>query len=68
MNTTQESTWMTPLQVLDELGIALNTQAQYRTAKSDKAIPFRKVGRKVLYKRAELYAWIDAANPSKAES
>jgi len=59
-NTPIEKTtvWLTPKELYKKFGIAIATQAQYR---SDRKIPFHKIGSKIYYKLSDIDNWIDEA-------
>jgi predicted site-specific integrase-resolvase len=52
----QANEWMNPKQLCEEFGIAEATQAVYR---SDKKIPYSKVGGFIFYKREKIYQWLE---------
>lgn len=52
----QNELYFNPKTLEREFGIAEKTQAKYRTEKS---IPYSKIGGFVFYKKSDIYAWID---------
>ncbi len=55
---TKSINWITPDELYKIFGIAKQTQAQYRVAKT---IPFSQVGKKIFYKKSDIDKWIDDA-------
>lgn len=49
--------WLSPTDVVDEYGIAINTQAKYRMKG---IIPYVKINRIIRYDRMLLDAWLEA--------
>jgi len=48
--------WLNPKKFEEEFGISESTQARYR---SDKKIPYSKMGNFIYYSRAKIYAWFE---------
>ena len=57
-STDKSTVWLTPKELYRKFGIAIATQAQYR---SDRKIPFHKIGSKIYYKLSDIDDWIDEA-------
>lgn len=49
--------WLTPNDLEDEFNIKKGTQGNLR---SDKKIPYTKIGNFIFYNREKLYKWFDA--------
>jgi len=52
-----KSDWLDPKKLEEEFGISENTQSRYR---SDKKIPYSKIGGFIFYNRAKINEWIEA--------
>ncbi len=50
-----QSEWLTISDLQDVADIATDTQAKYR---SERTIPFYKVGKRILYKASEIHEWL----------
>lgn len=55
------------LRLLDELGVPLTRKTVYNLT-TDRAIPYRKNGRRLVFSRRELTAWVDARMVAPSES
>lgn len=54
--------YLTPKHLESEFGISINKQYKMRMKKNyckNKAIPFIKIGKVILYKRSEIERWLD---------
>lgn len=49
--------WFNTKTLADEFGIALSTQAKYR---SEKSIPYSKVGGFIYYSKKKIYEWLES--------
>lgn len=49
--------WLDPKKLEAEFGIAESTQARYR---SEKKIPYSKIGGFVFYSRAKIHEWLES--------
>ena len=52
----KNSDWLDTKQLKNEFGIAESTQAKYR---SNKTIPYSKVGGFIFYSRKKIYEWLE---------
>ena len=50
-----ETEWLTIADLKDVVDIAIDTQAKYR---SEKSIPFYKIGTRVMYRASEINDWL----------
>ena len=50
-----QTEWLTIAELKDIIDIATDTQAKYR---SDKSIPFYKVGKRIMYRASEINEWL----------
>ena len=48
--------WINSDALFQEFGIAKSTQAKYR---SEKSIPYTKIGGFIFYSREKIYAWLE---------
>lgn len=49
--------WLTPVDLLEEFGITIKIQNRLR---SEKKIPYSKVGRQVRYSRERINQWLES--------
>lgn len=49
--------WLNPKEFSEEFGMALSTQAKYRSAKK---IPYSKIGGFILYSRKKINEWLES--------
>lgn len=52
-----KSDWLDPKKLEEEFGITQNTQSRYRT---EKKIPYSKIGGFIFYSRTKINKWIEA--------
>jgi len=52
----KNSDWLNPKMFVDEFGMSESTQARYR---SEKKIPYSKVGGFIYYSRVKIYEWLE---------
>ena len=50
-----QTEWLTIADLKSIMDIAVDTQAKYR---SDKLIPFYKIGKRIMYKASEINEWL----------
>lgn len=57
----QSTEWLTPKQLEAEFGITIGAQNKMRLRKNyknEQSIPFAKVGKRILYLRSDINAWL----------
>ena len=55
----KNTNWLNTQTLQEEFGIAQSTQAKYR---SNKTIPYSKVGGFIFYSREKIYQWLEKHN------
>ncbi len=65
MKDTNEDIWLTPQQLFETFGIKLGTQARLR---SDKKIPFSKIGNIIRYSQAKIHKWFSQAHQKQPQT